>query len=514
MKICLIWPASTVSYYSPGLHARWSWGRALLPNLALPTLAALTPEGVDLELCDTDFDPIPYGTDAPFVAISGYYTNWPSMREMAREFRRRGKVVLVGGPFASLTPETVRPEADILVRGEAEELWPRIVRDLAAGNWQREYVAPRLVDLRRSPVPRWDLLPVQRYAQGLVQTARGCPYDCDFCDVVAFVGRKVRTKQPEQVLAELEVLYRLGMRFTMLADDNLTVHRAHARRTLEAIRRWNRNLREPMLLSAQMSIEIAEHPDLLRLAAEAGVAFAYIGIETSNEDALAASGKTPNIGTDTLAALEKVQRAGIVVLGGVISGFDQDGPETFRRNLELLSRSAVPIVFPSLLTASPRTRLWDRLRAEGRLAAHGGKEAAQDQIVHTNIVPLRMSRDELEAGHRWLVEQTFRPEAYWRRFEELVARLPRVRPQPRMPFLRVALGVARRATPDVRLRSMASALRLALFYARPAHWRLLLSFARWLLRRPAYADVVNAHATVYPQAREVLARIQGLARSS
>ncbi len=514
MKICLVWPASSVSYYSPGLHRRWSWGRALLPNLALPTLAALTPDGVDLELFDADFDPIPYHTDAPFVAISGYYTNWPRMREMAREFRRRGKVVLMGGPFASLTPETVRPEVDILVRGEAEEIWPEIVEDLAAGSWRSEYEAPGLVDLRRSPVPRWELLPLQRYAQGLVQTARGCPYQCDFCDVVAFVGRKVRTKEPDQVLAELEALHRLGMRFAMLADDNLTVHRAHARRVLDAIRRWQATLSEPMLLSTQVSIEISEHPELLRLAAEAGLAFAYIGIETSNTAALEAAGKTPNTRTDTLAALRKVQEAGIVVLGGVISGFDQDDAGTFRRNFDLLQASGVPIVFPSLLTASPRTPLWERLRAEGRLVAQGGKEAASDQVLHTNIVPLRMSREELEAGHRWLVARAFEPSAYRKRFTDLMRRLPRHRPQPRMPFLRIAAGAARRTPLAVRLRALAATLRLALFYARPSNWPLAISLLGWLLRRPRYADVVNAHATMYPQSREILARIQRLAEES
>jgi len=513
MQICMVWPRSPVSFYSPGLHARWARGRALLPNLALPTLAALTPEGVEVSIHDADFDPVPYETHARFVVLSGFYTGWPHMREMAREFRRRGKLVVIGGPFATLSADAVRPEADILVRGEAEAIWPGIVRDLERGVWKREYVAPGLVDLRESPVPRWDLVNLARYHQGLVQTSRGCPYDCEFCDVVAFVGRKVRTKTPDQVLAELEALHRLGARFAMLADDNFTVHRAHARRTLEAIRRWNRSRKRNRCCSPRSSRSTSPvTPISSSLAAEAGLAYVYVGIETTNAEALNAIHKKPNIDVDLGAAVERIQRAGIVVLGGLISGFDQDGPDVFRRHRRFLDRSGVALVLPSLLTASPGTRLHERLARENRLLAAGGKELAGDQTSGTNIIPLRMTRNELVTGHRTFRAAIYTPGAYRRRFSDLMSRLPDRRPQPPVSFLRVFVDMARRTPREVRLRAISSMLRLLCFYARPSRLRLAASYLLWFLRRPSYADVIDVHATFLPQAHESLIRETGPAR--
>lgn len=495
----MVWPRSKASYYSPSDYSRWGRGRSMLPNLALPTLAALTPHDVGVEICDADLAPPDFETDAEVIALSGFYINWWSMRAIADEFRRRGKLVVVGGPFATLSHDTVRPHADILVRGEAERIWPSVVEDIRCGRWQPEYVEHEHVDITQTPVPRWDLMPVEHYAQTLVQTARGCPYSCDFCDVVTIFGRKVRGKTPEQVLSELELLYRLGSRFVMLADDNLTVHRGHAERILTAIRDWNRTLPQPVYFSTQLSIDLAWHEDLMVLAAEAGLTWAYVGIESSNPESLAGVNKMHNVRSDLAADIERLTRHGIVVLGGLISGFDQDGPGVFEQHEQFIRRTTLAFVSCNLLVASEGTVLFDRLAEQERLVDGGGKATAGDQLFGTNIVPAKMSVEELIAGNRRLIARLYRPGAFARRFDRLMRALPRKRQQPKMRFLATVVTAGRLIRPGNLLAYTRSLLRLTTFYLHPGNWRLGATFARWIVKRPQYLDVIGTHMALFAQ---------------
>ncbi len=509
MKIYMIWPRSTASYYSPSDYSRWGRGRSMLANLALPTLAALTPADVEVEICDADLASPDFQTDAEVIALSGFYINWWSMRAIADEFRRRGKLVVIGGPFATLSHDTVRPHADILVRGEAERIWPSIVEDIRQGRWLPEYIEHEHVDITQSPVPRWDLLPVEHYAQTLVQTARGCPYSCDFCDVVTIFGRKVRGKTPDQVLSELELLYRLGSRFVMLADDNLTVHRGHAERILTAIRDWNRTLPQPVYFSTQLSIDLAWHEDLMVLAAEAGLTWAYIGIESSNPESLIGVNKLHNARSDLIADIERLTSHGIVVLGGLISGFDQDGPGVFDQHAQFIGRTPVAFVSCNLLVASEGTVLYDRLAEQERLVDGGGKATAGDQFFSTNIVPAKMSVEELVRGNRRLVERLYRPRAFGRRFDRLMRRLPRKRRQPRMRFLPTMITTGRLLRLGNLLAYARSLLRLGTFYLQPGNWRLAATFACWIVKRPWYLDVIGTHMALFAQVTHVHAE-QGI----
>lgn len=394
----------------------------LMADLTTTTVAALAPAGFDVTICDEACGPVDLDVQADFVGLTGKVNQWPRTRELAHEFRRRGRVVLIGGSYASLSPETVRPHCDVLVQGELEGLAEPLFADLAAGTWRREYVAAAAPSLDRCVVPRWDLYPNHRAAMGTVQTSRGCPFECEFCDVIVYAGRTQRHKPIPLVLAELDATYALGYRRILLADDNLTVHRRHARELLTAVRAWNdaRTAGRVELLT-QVSIEIANDGPLLALMADAGLVTVFIGIETPNEDSLRESKKRQNL-VDLVRATEAFVEHGMCISGGMIVGFDHDGPDIFQRQIDFLQATPVGHVTIGALVAPERTPLHARLASAGRLRA--GSEFIASPLA-SNVVPLGMRAEELERGLRWLCRQAYDPALFERRilrFLELFGR--------------------------------------------------------------------------------------------
>jgi hypothetical protein len=418
-SIYLVNPAADIpSYFGAEVFA----GRGFAPatsmaDLAIATVAAMAPEGFVSTLCDEHIAPVDFEVSADFIGITGKVSQWNRMKAIAGEFRRRGKTVIIGGPYASLSPETVRPHCDILVRGEMEEIAPEFFADLAAGCWADEYVGTR-PDLRTSPVPRFDLYPNNRALMGTIQTSRGCPFECEFCDVIEYLGRKQRHKPVAQVLAELEQLYRLGYRTAFLADDNFTVYRARAKELLVAIRDWNaRQTSGRFSFTTQVSIDAAGDEELLRLCAEAGLTNVFIGIETPNEESLRSAKKRQNLKKNLQEEMQRFIDFGISVVCGMIVGFDGDDGGIFARQYEFAMASSVPIFSLGTLVAPAATPLHARLARDGRLLDEGSEIAAAPW--NTNIIPKLMTRDELFEGVRWLCNAIYRPDA----FEERVARL-------------------------------------------------------------------------------------------
>src|SRR3984957_13999032 len=251
-----------------------------MADLSVPTLAAMAPADFDVHVCDESFETVDLETPARYVGITGKITQFGRMVALARAFRDRGKTVLIGGPFASLSPELLRPHCDVLVRGEIEEIAPDIFADLASGCWEDEYVGSK-PSLEQSPIPRWDLYRNDRAVMGTLQTSRGCPFECEFCDVIQYAGRKQRHKGVAQVLRELDVLYAHGDRTVFPAHDNLTVVRVQNRAVANALREWNgRQVHGNVPFATQVSIDVARDDELLRLCAEAGVTTFFVGIES------------------------------------------------------------------------------------------------------------------------------------------------------------------------------------------------------------------------------------------
>jgi hypothetical protein len=389
-----------------------------MADLSVATVAALAPSDFKIRLCDEHIAPVDFNSSADFIGITGKVSQWGRMRAIAAEFRRRGKTVIIGGPYASLSPDAVRDHCDILIRGEMEEIAPKIFSDLDAGRWSADYVGTR-PDLRTSPVPRFDLYPNDRAMMATVQTSRGCPFECEFCDVSEYLGRKQRHKPVAQVIAELDQLYRLGYRTAFLADDNFTVYRARAKELLAAIRDWNaRQTAGRFSFTTQVSIDAAGDEELLSLCADAGLTNVFIGIETPNEESLRAAKKRQNLKKNLQEEIQRFVDFGITVVCGMIVGFDGDDPGIFWRQYEFAMATPVPIFSLGTLVAPAATPLHARLARDGRLVNEGSEIAAAPWS--TNIVPKLMTRDMLFNGVRWLCNAIYRPEAFEERVSNLI----------------------------------------------------------------------------------------------
>ena len=392
----------------------------VIADLAMVTVAALAPKDFEIALCDEDAEPVDFSRRPDFVALTGTVTQWTRMREIAGEFRARGIRVIIGGPYASLSPDTVRPHCDILVRGEIEDIAEGFFADLSTGEWKSEYVGTK-PDLRRTPLPRWDLYPNHATLSGTVQTARGCPFECEFCDVIAYAGRKQRHKEAPQVIAELDELYRYGYRNIYLSSDNFTVYRARAKALLAALAEWNgRQTDGTVRFGAQVSIEAAADEELLKLCADAGLTQVFIGIETPNEEALRIAKKRQNLRRDLVAEIFRFVEHGISVEAGMIVGFDGDDAGIFRRQYEFAMKCPVPVFTLGALVAPVATPLFTRLKNDGRIIEEDG---AASQVTatpwRTNIIPSGMSRETLYEGGRSLAHALYTPDAFEARMNGL-----------------------------------------------------------------------------------------------
>jgi radical SAM superfamily enzyme YgiQ (UPF0313 family) len=419
----LINPRSALpGYYGAEVFESWGFGPTVnIADLAMPTVAAMAPSDWRIAVCDEHVGPIDYATDAQFIGLTGKITQAPRMIEIAAEFRRRGKTVICGGPYASLSPEVLRPHCDVLVRGELEPIAATLFDDLGRGAWRADYHGER-PDLESSPLPRWELYPNDRAMVGCVQTSRGCPFECEFCDVIPYLGRRQRHKPIDKVLRELDLLYAQGYRNVFLADDNFTVYRRRAKELLVAIAAWNRSRADGVVsFITQVSIDAARDEELLRLCAEAGLYGVFIGIETPNEASLLEVKKRQNAGVDLVEQLRAFLRHGISVTGGMIVGFDHDGPDIFRQQYDFAMSAPVPIFTLGALVAPAATPLYQRLRGENRLM-EGGSEVA-GMPWDTNVVTAGISRDQLMAGLRWLCRELYRSENFAARTIAMIEQL-------------------------------------------------------------------------------------------
>jgi radical SAM superfamily enzyme YgiQ (UPF0313 family) len=416
-RICIINPRFPTSFWGIN-HALPLLGKkANMPVLALPVLAGLTPDKHEIVLIDENIRELDFDELAKFdiVGVTGMTVQRDRMREILVELHERNVFTIVGGPWITVAEDWYDGLVDVIFIGEAEETWPRFLEEWERGAHQTRYEQAEKTDMQKTPPPRYDLVPFREYAMGCVQTSRGCPFQCEFCDIIVIFGRRPRVKTPEQVVAEIDAQRRLGARAIFLVDDNFIGNKKAAKQILRAIIEWQHHHGYPLALLTEASLDLAEDEELMRLMAEAGLVAVFIGIESPDEAALRETKKYQNVRGGILDRVRRVQSFGLEVYAGMIVGFDNDDETVFDRQYEFLSQARVIGAMAGMLSAIPKTPLYARLEAEGRL----DNAAADDPNIATNVIPLRMDRETMRDGWLDLMDRLYDVNNYFDRFDAL-----------------------------------------------------------------------------------------------
>jgi radical SAM superfamily enzyme YgiQ (UPF0313 family) len=415
--IVLINPRFEVSFWGLEHALPFLGKRANLPVAALPLLAALTPAGHRVTLIDENVEPIDFErcARADIVGVTGMVVQRRRMREILTELKRRNVFTVVGGPWVTVNEGYFGDLADVIFVGEAEESWPRFLADRAAGAHAKRYEQAEKTDMTTVPPPRLDLLRMDRYAFGSVQFSRGCPFQCEFCDIIVVFGRRPRLKTAPQVIAELEGLRAQGMSIVFIVDDNLIGNRKAIKPLLREVIAWQQANGFPLTFATEASIDLADDEELMALMSAAGIGAVFVGIESPNEESLRETRKLQNLraGGSMLEKIRRIQDGGMEVWGGMILGFDNDEEGVFEAQRRFIDAARISAASVGMLSAIPKTPLHARLAAAGRL------DLSDEPSYGTNVVPLRMSREALSRGYVDLMAALYRPEAYFGRVDAL-----------------------------------------------------------------------------------------------
>jgi radical SAM superfamily enzyme YgiQ (UPF0313 family) len=421
LRLLLVNPALPESFWS----FRWALEevlggkRSLNPPLGLATLAALCPPHWEVTIVDENVEPLPAAPHAELIGIGGMGVQAPRQKELIRRYREAGYRVVAGGSYASLCPEEYLDLADHVIAGESEYVWPRFCADVERNIFNRLYRETGNVRLEDSPTPRFDLLKLERYATATIQLSRGCPFNCDFCDIIVMFGRKPRYKAVAAIERELDALRGLGARKVFFVDDNFIGNKPKAKETLRFLAGYQARHGRAMRFGTEASLNLADDPELLELFRAAGFEWAFLGLETPDPETLRAAAKTQNTGGDMLAAVRRIYAAGVDILAGFIVGFDRDTPKSFEVQKRFIERSGIMVAMVGLLTALPKTPLFERLKREGRLiesAPHGDNTGGR-----SNILPKGMSLEEMSSGYRRLWRELLSDRAIAQRIRNKLA---------------------------------------------------------------------------------------------
>ncbi len=388
MRVLLIYPLFPKSFWSFEKTLALVDCKALMPPLGLITVAAILPQEWEFRLLDHNIEEINESDLdwAELVIISGMIVQKEDMLVQIAAAKQKGKLVAVGGPYATTSPQEVS-EADFLVLDEGEITLPMFVEAIEKGDRSGVFRAAEKPAVTETPIPRYDLLDLTAYDNMSVQFSRGCPFQCEFCDIIVLYGRKPRTKTPEQLLAELECIYDLGWRGAVfMVDDNFIGNKRNVKLLLKELKVWMAEKEYPFGLTTEASVDLAQDDELMKLMVECNFKKVFLGIETPDQDSLALTNKFQNTRDPLTESIDKITRAGMQVMAGFIIGFDGEKPKAGDRIVQFVNQTNIPLAMFSMLQALPSTALWTRLEKEGRLV---NSSANINQTTLMNFVPTR-----------------------------------------------------------------------------------------------------------------------------
>jgi radical SAM superfamily enzyme YgiQ (UPF0313 family) len=428
MKALLVNPEFPETYWSFRHALAFEGKRSAFPPLGLLTISALLPDFWERRLIDLNVRPL-RSSDiewADIILVTAMLVQKDSLRRVVKLCKTWRKRVVVGGPYVTTSMEEL-PEADHFFLGEAETTIPEFLLDLERGEVKRVYQAAERPPLSKTPIPDFRLADLKRYSAMSVQYSRGCPFQCEFCDIIEIYGRVPRTKSNEQMLAELDALRATGWRGTVfIVDDNFIGNKPKVKRLLPELADWQGRNGHPFDFLTEASVNLAEDDELLDGMRRAGFRRIFLGIETPVEESLKEALKTQNTRNNLLDSVRKIQRYGLEVMGGFIVGFDADPEDIFERQINFIRESAIPLAMVGLLNALPDTQLWRRLKREGRLLAQSNGDNTSYSL---NFVP-RMESSRLLEGYGSLMQTIYNPGQYYQRTLEYLKRVP---PEPLSP---------------------------------------------------------------------------------
>ena len=414
MNILLVYPEYPDTFWSFKHALKFVSKKASFPPLGLLTVASMLPKDWDKKLIDMNAAKLKDEDIllADYVFISAMSIQSESADEIIHRCKSLGTKIVAGGPLFTSTPGNYK-EVDHLVLNEAEITLPQFLHDVNAGEPKHKYTTKEWADIASTPLPLWDIVPLKNYTSMNIQYSRGCPFDCDFCDITVLYGRKARTKTKEQVISELDALYFSGWRGPVFfVDDNFIGNKGKLKREiLPAIAEWMVKRKNPFYLNTEASINLADDEKLMHMMVKAGFEAVFIGIESPNDDSLVECNKPQNRNRDLIASIKKIQQAGLEVQGGFIVGFDNDPPSIFEKLANFIQESGIVTAMVGLLNAPKGTKLQKRLEDEGRMLENFTGSNTDFSI---NFIP-KMDLNALLEGYQKILDKIYSPKYYYER---------------------------------------------------------------------------------------------------